>query len=381
VRIGALALGAALVWGPAAVLHAQPAVTSLAVGAVAVRAVDAEAFTAATFSSAISWRSARLAAALRGSVSPLQAGWSQQGTAMVALFSPVSEGGWLAEVGGSAGGSAFPSGARRGQVLGEARVHWLGPRASAWLGGGLGAMRDGQAWRNVQRSELGVTLSGATMLTSAIANPTVVEDTLGFTDVLVAWSTAVGIADLALTVGHRLGASLPVVGGDERTWGSAALTLWAAPRGAIVLEGGTYPVDFTQGFPAGAYLTLGLRVGSPRAAWAAAARDGRAIRRTALRTGLRSVAVRRASANEVEVRVLAPDAQRVEVTGDLSRWDTVTLVRGADGVWWGRFTSEATVVELVVRVNGGEWLVPPGAQVVSDEFGGRSGRVVVGGAM
>lgn len=375
------AVGLLLSVAPTPALRAQSAVSSLAVGAVSVRAVDADAFSAATLAPAVSWRGAHLAAALRGSFSPLREGWSQQGTAAVALYSGVSEGGWLAELGGSGGGSAFPDGARRGQALGEARLHRLAPRVSAWVGGGLGTMYDGVRWRDVRRSELGFSVPGATMLTTAVLSPTVADDTLAFTDLLAVWSTAVGRADLTLTVGSRFGAALPVVGGDRRQWGSAALTAWLAPRRAVVLEGGTYPVDLTQGFPAGTYIALGVRVGTPRAGWAASARDAREVRRAARRTGLRSVAVRRTSAAEVEVRVRAPSATRVELTGDLSRWDAVALVRGADGVWWGRFATSATAVEILLRVDGGAWLVPPGAEPVTDEFGGRSGRMSVGSAL
>ena len=35
------------------------------------------------------------------------------------------------------------------------------------------------------------------------------------------------------------------------------------------------------------------------------------------------------------------------------------------------------VLRVVLRLDGGEWLVPPGVESVTDEFGGRVGRVTL----
>ena len=90
-----------------------------------------------------------------------------------------------------------------------------------------------------------------------------------------------------------------------------------------------------------------------------------------------AAALRRISEEDVELRVRAPRAARVEVTGDLTRWVPVALVPGSDGVWWGRFPSANAALELMIRLDGGPWLVPPGAEEVKDEFGGRSGRMII----
>lgn len=372
---GLLLVGAA----PSGAALAQEAVAALALGAVSVRFADQPSFAAFTLSPTLAVRSARASVHIGGTLAQVADGLSQQGTAALALFTPVSARGWMGEAGGAIGGSSFPDGATTAQGLASARLHWLGRTFAGWVGGGAGAMYDGARWRSVRQSEIGLSVPWEVTQLSLVASPSVTDDTLSYTDFLGLLSTAVGPLDLAASLGGRSGAELPIAGGDQRVWGGVTVTAWLALRLSLVLGAGTYPVDVTQGFPAGQYLSASLRVGTPRAVRAAAAATTRRVRRTARATGLRAAALRRVSADEVELRVRAPQAVRVEVTGDLTRWVPVALVRGSDGVWWGRFPSTAAALELMIRLDGGRWLVPPGADEVTDEFGGRSGRVLIRG--
>lgn len=372
---GVLLFGAA----PTGAALAQEAVASLALGAVSVRFAEQPTFSAFTLSPTLAFRAARATASVSGTLAQVADGLSQQGTASFALFSPVSASGWLVEAGGAFGGSSFPDGASTAQGIASARLHWLGAQLSGWVGGGAGAMYDGARWRSVRQAEVGMTIPWEVTQLSVLASPSVTDDTLSYTDYLGLLSTAFGPLDLAASLGGRSGAALPIAGGDQRIWGGVSLTAWLAPRVAVLLGAGTYPVDVTQGFPAGQYVSAGLRMGTPRAARSAAAASARRVRRTARATGLHSAALRRVGPEEVELRVRAPEATRVEVTGDLTRWAPVALVRGSDGVWWGRFPSAAAALELMIRLDGGPWLVPPGADEVTDEFGGRSGRMAIRG--
>lgn len=372
---GLLLFGAA----PSGAALAQEAVASLALGAVSVRFAEQPTFSAFTLSPSLAFRTSRASAALSGTLAQVADGLSQQGTASFALFSPVSDGGWMGEAGGTVGGSSFPDGAATAQGIASARLHWLGAQLSGWVGGGAGAMYDGARWRSVRQAEVGITIPWEVTQLSVLASPSVTDDTLSYTDFLGMLSSAYGPFDVAASLGGRSGAALPIAGGDQRIWGGLSVTAWLAPRVSFLLGAGTYPVDVTQGFPAGEYVSLSLRVGTPRAMRAVAAASARRIRRTARATGLHSAVLRRVGAEEVELRVRAPDAARVEVTGDLTRWTPVALVRGSDGVWWGRFPSAAAALELMIRLDGGPWLVPPGADEVTDEFGGRSGRMTIRG--
>jgi hypothetical protein len=88
-------------------------------------------------------------------------------------------------------------------------------------------------------------------------------------------------------------------------------------------------------------------------------------------------ALRRIEDGVYEVRVRAPNAREVLVNGDVTGWRPIALSSDVDGWWRGRLVIPSATVELVVRVDGGAWLVPPGAEEIVDEFGGRSGRIVV----
>jgi hypothetical protein len=238
-------------------------------------------------------------------------------------------------------------------------------------------MNDGAVWRSVRQAELGASVPLRGTHFTVMATPSITDDTLRYTDLLAVLGGSSGVFDLSASVGGRLGAALPIVGGDQRLWGGVSVAAWLAPRVALTVASGTYPVDVTQGFPAGRYLSAGVRVGATRSVRAAdVARAGR-IRREARDAGVTSFEVRRGAGEVVEVRVGASRAREVLVNGDVTGWRPVSLVRDGDGWWRGRLVMVAATAELVVRVDGGPWLVPPGAEEIVDEFGGRSGRIVV----
>lgn len=350
---------------------------SLAAGAVSVRFTGQESVVAATISPTLRLRSARTALGLAGTLSQVEAGrWSSQGALTGSVFSPVVGAGWLGEASVVAGGSAFP-GIATSQIVAGLRAHRLGLRAAAWMGASAGEMHDGVAARSVRQIDLGVNWMGERVSLSAAATPTVTDDTLRYTDLLALLATGWGPFDAIVSLGGRGGAALPIPGGDRRLWGGLSLTTWLGDRVALTSGVGTYPVDVTQGFPAGQYVALGLRVGASRAPQAVEYEARREVRRAARAVGVTEFRVARLSAGMVELRVRAPAAQRVEVTGDLTGWRPVGLVPGSDGWWFGRFPSSSRIIELVLRVGEGPWVIPPGAEAWTDEFGGRSGRVVV----
>jgi 1,4-alpha-glucan branching enzyme len=77
------------------------------------------------------------------------------------------------------------------------------------------------------------------------------------------------------------------------------------------------------------------------------------------------------------LRVQAPAARLVEVSGDFTDWEPVRLTRAADGWWEARLPIAAGLHQLNVRVDGGEWLVPPGLSRRADGLGGLVGVLLV----
>jgi hypothetical protein len=369
--VAAVAAAAPCAPGPAL---AQSATASLSAGAVAVRYENAPAASAFTLSPAVIVRTPGAYLALFGSVAQLEGrGLSPQGTFAVATFSPATSAGVLGEVGFSIGGTSHPDGASTGQGGANARVHWRRESVGAWVGAGVGTTWAAERWRSFRSYEVGGVFQREATVFTLRASPTRTADGLRSTDYTMALDGAVGAVDLTATFGTRTGAPLPVAGGDRRTWGGISAALWFARRAAVVASGGTYPVDLTQGFPAGRYVSLALRVGGWRAVQLADAATARSVRREALAAGITGVEVQPLAPGRVALRVRAPRAARVELMGDLTGWASRSLRRSADG-WWTIVLDASGATELVVRVDGGPWTVPPGATVATDEFGGRVGR-------
>lgn len=373
------ALGGVIAWAvPLGTAHAQQVTASLETGVVSVRFAEQARFSALTVSPAVRLRTAHTSSGVGGTFSQVgAAGWSQQGTLFGSLFTGVSRRGWLGEGSVALGGSRFPDGLATSQAIGSARLHWLGNIAGAWAGAGAGTMYDGAQRRGVRQLELGLSARQELMGATLLATPTVTDDTLRYTDVLAALTVSRGPLDLSASLGGRAGAELPIVGGDQRVWGNVALTFWLAPRTALTAGAGTYPVDLTQGFPAGRYVSAGLRFGEGRRVDVDAAVARQVARRAARAVGVQTLTVERIDASTVEIRVRAAGAARVEIQGDPTGWAPVSLTAARAGWWVARVTVARTTFELVLRVDGGAWLVPPGAEPVTDEFGGRSGRLSV----
>lgn len=368
---------------PGAVLRAQDASASVAVGAVQVRFAGDPAFTSTTLTPAFAVRAPHFSLAANATFAQLgSTGWSTQGTAQASVFTGVSSRGFLLEAAGTGGGSSYPGGTSTAQTLGALRTHWLGSSRAMWVGAAMGRMNDGVEWRRILQGEVGVSLSGQRQRLRVIATPSITDDTLQYTDVLAVLSTGAGALDVSLSLGARAGAQLPFAGGDQRVWGGASLQLWLASSTAFLVGVGTYPVDVTQGFPAGRFVSFGLRLGERRSAAAQMQSLARRTIAVARAAGVRGFSWHAADDATVAVRVRAPEARLVEVTGDFTNWRPLALTRGADGWWWARVPRRgATVIELTVRVNGGAWIVPPGTESVRDEFGGVSGRAIVDGAL
>jgi 1,4-alpha-glucan branching enzyme len=107
----------------------------------------------------------------------------------------------------------------------------------------------------------------------------------------------------------------------------------------------------------------------------ASASDARATRRVARDAGIHAFAIRALAIGEVEIRVRAPGASMVELNGDLTQWEPLALTQTGDGWWIARIPALSGTTEMVLRADRGAWVVPPGVESVSDEFGGRAGRV------
>lgn len=372
-----LVAGGAALFGIATGVPAQEAAVTLDAGAAGVRYADSLDVTVATLSPALTlaWPAATLAAAgtyAQGG----QGAWSLQGELAGSAFTP-AVGRWRGELAGSAGGSAHEDGTRTGELLAQGRVHFMHGSWGAWAGGGAGRTWDGAVWRGVVLGDVGLWRRAGRATVLATATPAVVDDTIRYTDAEVAARWVTPRLELGALLGARAGNGLPTVAGSTHAWGSVTATVWMFDHLALVASAGSYPVDFTQGFPGGRFLSLGVRMALRRPARAAshapplAARDGGGAA-----SPIAGFEVRSAPVAQRLLRVRAPGARRVEIAGDFTDWEPRPLARAADGWWTITLPIDPGTHQMNVRLDGTAWVVPPGLTTITDESG-TSGLLVI----
>ncbi|HEX6573529.1 MAG TPA: glycogen-binding domain-containing protein [Gemmatimonadaceae bacterium] len=295
-------------------------------------------------------------------------GWSAQATGDGSLFTKTS-GLFMGELQGSAGGSSRNDASRTGQVLAMGRGHISNESNGAWIGAGLGSTWDGAEWRSVRQAEAAAWMrrGNATLLLST--TPTSVDDSIRYADTELAAGLNVQRFDFSASGGFRSGSRLPTLGGSAKSWGSVSVTAWLAPRIGLVASGGTYPVDLTQGFPGGRFISLSLRYGVRR--FTPASEPVVEMRPTKM------FDIRNVDRSLRTIRIKSSSAQKVEVMGDFTDWSPVQLESGADGWWTVTLPIEPGLHEINMRIDGGKWVVPPGLARKSDEFGGSVGIILI----
>jgi hypothetical protein len=360
---------------------AQLARASVDVGGTGVRFADSVDVTALALSpmARFAWPRAIVAAA--GSWSPLGTdGWTTQGV-LEATALATSRGALSGELTGSLGGSAHEDGTHTSQLLALARLHADVSRAGAWLGAGGGRTWSGEVWRSLLLGEIGGwmrTLSawGVTTL-SASATPTMVDDSLRYVDLAAEGSWETARLELTASLGARAGAVLPEFGGARRAWGSVQAVRWFSSNAAVVAAVGTYPVDPTQGYPGGQYATLGLRLSTPAFTRAAPSSSPTAAPAESPRRPAAEVTVITATEGQRTVRVWAPSATRVELTGDFTSWSPLGLAAAGGGWWAVTLPIKRGTYQMNIRSDGGPWRAPAGLPTLRDEFGGTVGVLAV----
>ncbi len=334
------------------------------VGGATVRYDDTIRVTARTLTPRIRFDDGALAGSAVGTISSLtEGGWTAQGSLDLSVLSSAAGPARL-ELAGEIGGSLHGDATRTGQYLGRARLHVGGGRMGAWVGAAAGRTWDASLWHRVLHGDFGAWMRAGALEAVAMVTPASVGDSLRYTDTQGALRWQTHRADLTLGVGARAGDAL--ARRSPTMWGSASATLWLSPHVGLVASGGTYPVDFMQGYPGGRYLSLTIRLGE---------RPTTVLLRTA--TPAAGLRMRVSSAPDARrtIRVYAPAARSVELMGDFTAWQPVALGHGTDGWWIMTLPIAPGRYQLNVRVNGGAWDVPSGALEAVDEFGARVGVI------
>lgn len=352
-------------------VHAQNARASLDLGSSKVRYADSIEVLAASLSPSFQLASARAYLTGLGTLSQMSGSNTYSGSVSGGVTTSAAR--LLSfELGSTFGGSSHSDGARTGQMLGTGRVYLNSGARGVWLGAGLGRTWDGTLWRGLVQGSLGAWVSASPGSAVLSFSPTVVDDTIQYADASLVLLREAGRFELSATGGTRFGEPVRSLVTD-RLWGSISGVYWFAPRLGVVASAGIYPIDFTQGYPGGGFVSLGLRVATRRSSGVAIASPPVGM----TDPSVRSFEVQTVAGESRRIRVLAPAASWVELSGDFTSWRPVRLTAEKGGWWSVTLPIGRGSHEMNVRVNDGNWTVPPGLLALRDEFGGVSGVLVI----
>lgn len=331
---------------------------------------------AAALTPAVAWQSPRTALAARGSFLMFETGrTSIQGLISAATFSPPM-GPLRLEAAGEAGASAYAGFARFAHAWGRVRVHLMGRGVGAWAGPLAGHISRGSDDEGASGASAGGWLRVPSGALEATWTHIAAGDT-SYSDLVARARWGAGPLDLSGSFGTRVGSR----GGGHGTFGDVTATVRLSEWMALLVGGGTYASDPVRGSIPGRYLTAGVRL-LPRAV-------PRAVEVRQFVTGPRDdprgdlpllgrarVAVERIDGLAVLV-VRVVGAGRVEVMGDFTDWQPVSLAPSGEGSYRYAIALPPGIHRFNLRLDGGAWGVPLGAGYAADEFGGGVGVLIV----
>jgi len=331
---------------------------------------------ATSLTPSVQYRTSHASLGARGTVLVFESGnTSLEGVLTGDGFSP-AVGAARLEVAGEAGASTYSSFAKFAHTIAQVRLHLMNARRGVWGGPLAGHIVTGSAGRAVHGVEGGLWVRTGAATLSATASRTEVGDT-AFSDLDGRLGWRRGDWDVEGSIGTRFASR----GGGEGGYGDLSATYQLIPRLGVVVAGGRYPSDPVRGSIPGSFFTVGFRVTAPGVAeerpvavvWGvgAAALGGRPTPAG----GAVLVVVQLDSLLVLTIR--APGAHRIELMGDFTDWQPVPLATAGDGRFQYGVHLAPGVYRFDVRLDGGPWIVPAGAESAPDEFGGRAGTLVV----
>ena len=328
---------------------------------------------------AIRFDSRRLSFGGQGSWTVFESGNTVlQGTAAAAWLARAS-GAWRLELSGSTGISQYADEPLEGHFLIGGRVHAFAATTGGWLGLTTGAASGDREGMPVEAVVAGWSVFNRVSLVGSVTGT--VHGSLRYVDLLGALRWTASRVLLEARAGLRPYFQDVEIPSDEQEGGygevTAAISL--TPSLALTLSGGSYPSDAVRRVLGATYISAGLQLRTfarPRRAvpgYTTGILKGRAV-------PIEEVAPRLEVEGTGELRTLrvhAAGARSVELMGDFTDWLSVRLVERTTGVWETSIPIPQGVHRVNLRVDGGDWVVPGGARVERNEFGGVVGVIVV----
>ncbi len=282
-----------------------------------------------------------------------------------------------AEISGSAGVNVYADNPGYGHLLGRARFHFDEATIGAWVGTSTGQSYVGVTSTTPFQIELGGWTVYHGVAVNAVATRSWFADT-AYLDIV---ATAIW-SDQQLSIDGSLGFRTWSNGGGNGVYGELQLGLPVSRRLVALVAGGRYPSDPIRGVIAANYVSVGLRIEAFNARSSSPTR----VPRTFLRkgedpprpaAGEAHLTIGTSSEHLRSVRIEAPGAESVQLSGDFTDWRAVSLSRTRQGYWEIMILISPGVHRANVRLNGGPWIVPLGLRAEEDEFGGHVGILII----
>jgi hypothetical protein len=176
--------------------------------------------------------------------------------------------------------------------------------------------------------------------------------------------------EFAGELGTRVGPTADVAS-DSKQWASGTFTMWLAPRAAFVVGGGTQPSNPARGIPARTFGTIGMMFASAWPTKSSVPVSEMNLARVAFFEAKPSAE----GMQKIVVRVARVES--VDVMGDFSDWNPLTMVRRGRDLWELTVPLSPGRHQINIRTDGGKWVAPPGLPKMNDMFSGEVGVLIV----
>lgn len=351
----------------------------------------------------------RMSASVRGSAWIGSSSWQLgSASASVEAYTPLLYG-IRAEVVANADRVFYDPLQQNDQLAALGRLHYQRQKVGAWLGSGVTRPLRVTAVQNVNVSSGGVwtTLGPATLRTSVTSffftkladrdsvgtapcasglagAPARVEKGIPVAAAssvngcrhqsrLTDWEGSVRwehrLLEVTVRGGQRYGDSFDVTA-DSRQWASGHAAWWISDKVAAVAGGGREPAQPTRGLPARTFGSLGIML-----AYWPIPRGTVPVESPA--TLVQAFEMRPAGTAVQRITARIGGVETVEVMGDFSNWEPLPLVRRGRDSWELLVPMSHGVHHINMRIDGGQWIAPPGMPTMKDEFSGEVGVIII----
>lgn len=269
------------------------------------------------------------------------------------------------ELSGALSGFGVTNSSSTKSAEGMARLRLGSTLVGAALGAGVGSLSDVLGARPLYHGQITAwrTFAVDQIVADASFVSTPAPDVLGgeatrYADASAGWRRVGRVFEVGATAGTRAG----IRGAGSGSWGSVDGAAWLAPNLALVATAGRSLEDIPRGLPRTDYVSVALRIAARPHASVLDSRPAASSPKTVVTRG--------------GVVVQIDSASHVELMADFTDWAVISLER--DGKKWKLDRAvPAGLHRVAIRVDGGEWLAPPGLPRATDDLGGVVGLITV----